>query len=103
MWRQCLIDLLGGTWQRLYRFHRFLKSALTPRTPGFNARLDPGIAPPRLLASGQDVTQPRSNRVGLRDLAASYRLANLKALELGVIQIQRLVIPCPTMRSTERL
>jgi hypothetical protein len=39
----------------------------------------------------------------LRDLAASYRLANLKTLELGVIQIQRLVIPCPTMRSTERL
>jgi hypothetical protein len=39
----------------------------------------------------------------LRDLAASHRLANLKTLEPGVIQIQWLVIPCPTMRSTERL
>src|ERR1700675_2277874 len=39
----------------------------------------------------------------LRDLAASYRLANLKTLELGVIQIQRLVIPRPTLRSTGRL
>ena len=27
----------------------------TPGTPGFNARLEPGIARPRLLASGQDV------------------------------------------------
>jgi hypothetical protein len=38
----------------------------------------------------------------LRDLAAPYRLANLKTLELGVIQIQRLVIPFPTMRGRAR-
>jgi len=38
-----------------------------------------------------------------RSLAAPYRLAHLKPLELGVIQIQRLVVPCSTMRGAERL
>ena len=33
-----------------------------------------------------------------RHLAAPHRLAHLKPLELGVIQIQRLVVACPTMR-----
>src|SRR5258706_13535694 len=35
-------------------------------------------------------------------LTAPHRLANFKPLKLRVIQIQRLVVPCPTMRRTER-
>jgi hypothetical protein len=31
-------------------------------------------------------------------LAAHHRLANLEPLELRMILIQRLVVPCPTMR-----
>jgi hypothetical protein len=34
-------------------------------------------------------------------LTASHRLAHLEPLELRVIQIQRLVIPCPTMCGAE--
>src|SRR5450631_1485980 len=36
-------------------------------------------------------------------LGASYRLANFEAFELRVIQIQRLVVPCPAMRRAKRL
>ena len=38
-----------------------------------------------------------------RRFAARHRLTHLKPLELRVIQIQRLVVPCPTMRCPERL
>jgi hypothetical protein len=36
-------------------------------------------------------------------LGAAHRLANFETFELRVIQIQRLVVPCPTMRCAERL
>jgi len=36
-------------------------------------------------------------------LAALHRLANLEPLELRMIQIQWLVVPCPTMGCSERL
>jgi hypothetical protein len=36
-------------------------------------------------------------------LAAPTRLANLEPLKLRMPETQRLVVPCPTMRGTERL
>jgi hypothetical protein len=36
-------------------------------------------------------------------LAASHRLANLEPLELRMIQVQRLILPCPTVRCPKRL
>jgi hypothetical protein len=36
-------------------------------------------------------------------LGASHCLANFETFELRVIQIQRLVVPCPTVRCAERL
>jgi hypothetical protein len=36
-------------------------------------------------------------------LAAAYPLAHLEALKLRMIQIQRLIVPCPTVRCPERL
>src|ERR1035441_1934668 len=61
----------------------------------------------------REATELRTSRSGLRailrysrrsrcGLAAPHRLANLETLELRVIQIQRLVIPCPTMRQPKR-
>lgn len=41
---------------------------------------------------------PRRGRSRHVRLAATYRLANFKPLELRMIQIQRFVVPCPTMR-----
>src|SRR3954452_5197545 len=41
--------------------------------------------------------------IALRRPAAFDRLSHLEALELRVIQIQRLVFPCPTVRCPERL
>jgi hypothetical protein len=35
--------------------------------------------------------------------AASHRLANLKSLKLRVIQIQRLILPCPAVCCPKRL
>jgi hypothetical protein len=37
-----------------------------------------------------------------RRLAATYRLANLKTLKLRMIQVQRLILPCPTVRRPKR-
>jgi hypothetical protein len=39
----------------------------------------------------------------VRQLGAAHCLANFETFELRVIQIQRLVVPCPTMRCAERL
>jgi hypothetical protein len=36
-------------------------------------------------------------------LGATHSLANFETFELRVIQIQRLVVPCPTMRCSECL
>ena len=41
--------------------------------------------------------------IALGRLAASDRLSYLEALELRVIQIQGLVLSCPTVRCPERL
>ena len=57
----------------------------------------------RQKATWDSRTPVTSRYASCRSLAAPYRLAHLKPLELGVIQIQRLVVPCSTMRSTERL
>jgi hypothetical protein len=38
-----------------------------------------------------------------RGLAAPHRLANLKSLKLRMIQIQRLILPCPAVCCPKRL
>jgi hypothetical protein len=38
-----------------------------------------------------------------RSLVASHRLANLKSLKLRMIQIQRLILPCPAVCCPKRL
>src|SRR4051794_15158104 len=53
--------------------------------------------------SARRLRQTMEPNITSRRLAASDRLSHLEALELRVIQIQGLVLSCPTVRCPERL